>query len=184
MNKSDKLNISDKVGLSTARSAEIIERSSYDGYIDVVVTRVDGSVEKHERVHNTRTNNGAAFWYQQLSTTPSTAALAFLALSSSTLTIALTDASLVGIISTNGCGITAASVGGYVGPTGVTAGAAQGFTYTLSHTWTNTTSATTVNSAGALTALASGVLVLESNLSTSVTLQVGDSLQLTWSITS
>jgi len=186
MDKLERFNSSDKVKADISRNMDISD-SFYPSknYAIATIVRTDGTTEEVGLAskYNMRTSAGANFWYTQISGSASSSTPAqYLALSANTLTVALADTTLSGEISSNGCSRAAGTVGGYTAPT-TTTGAGQNFSYTVSYSWTATGSQT-VNSAGLLTAASSGTLVLEANFSSTITLNSGDSLTLTWTISS
>jgi len=180
----DGFSTSDSTSAAIARNARLSD-SFYPSknYAEATITRANGEMEVVGLASkfNSRTSAGANFWYTQISGAASSSAVAnVLALSANSLTIALSDTSLSGQISTNNLAMASATVGGYVGPT-ATSGTGQNFSYTLTHTWT-ASGAQTVQSAAVLTS--TGTLILEANFTSSISLNNQDSLSLTWSISS
>jgi hypothetical protein len=125
---------------------------------------------------NARTNAGAAF-LAGLAGSAAGVPLAYIALSTATLTPAMGDTTLASEIVTTGLARKISTYGSYVAPTALN-GAAS---YVLSASFTNSGgSAVTVVSAGCLSAASGGTLGFETNFTTSTTLQVGDTANVSW----
>lgn len=145
--------------------------------ITAVIERADGTIEYGDPVRNSRVDAGASFVANQISGTVAAVAN-YMALSATSLTIAKTDTTLSGEITTNGCARAAATYGGYTAPSTLNGTA----TYTLTYQWT--ASATqTVNSAAVFNAASAGTMLVEANLSQTYALNSGDKLTLVWTFT-
>ena len=142
----------------------------------VVIIRADGTVEAPIYGWNARVDSGAN---QQAVLMGSAAGTPFkyLALSTTSLTIAKGDTTLSGEITTNGLGRVAATYGSYVAPS--TLGGSASFQLTNTFTASGTS---TVNSCALFDAISVGHMFSEINLSSAATLNSGDTLVLTYTI--
>jgi len=166
-------------------SAQEITQSVYNllghGITDTVTPRVPNMVHiiaRHKNgdvfydrwVHNLRTNAGINWQYNQMAGT--TAAVCnYIALTNTAITPAATDTALSGEISANGLARAQATPAHTTNAT----------SYTLAYTWTCATSAQAAQAAGVFNAGSSGTLCFE-NTFTAASLQIGDTLQVTWTI--
>jgi hypothetical protein len=143
------------------------------GYVVVTVTRDGNEVYRHED-HNLITNAGKDFISVQIGQTTGIGSNGanFIALSNSTSAPAAGDTTLAGEITTGGL---ARSQGAYAHTNGQT-------TYTITEQFSATATHTAVQKAGLFTAASSGTMMAENTFS-SVTLQNGDQLTITWTIT-
>jgi hypothetical protein len=149
-----------------------------NNHISPVIIRRDGTVEVCETVKNARVDAGASFVANQISGTVAAVAK-YLALSSSTtLTPAKADTTLASEITTNGLARASATYGGYTAPSTLNGTA----TFTLTYTWT-ATGTQVVGAVGIFNAASAGTLLCEAALSQSYTLNSGDSLALTYTLT-
>lgn len=144
--------------------------------VEITARHADGSVFYHYVGHNLKTYVGGDMIASAISNTATQPAAAnYMVISSDTGTPAASDTAVTGEITTNGG---ARSQGTYAHTTC----SAFPCTYTLTHTWTATGTLTSVQKAGVLNASSVGTLVFE-NTFTPVSLNSGDTLQLTWTIT-
>jgi len=125
---------------------------------------------------NARTDAGAAF-LGALAGSGAGVPLAYIGLSTATLTPAKGDTTLTSEIVTTGLVRKVSTYGSYVAPTTLN-GAAS---YVLTASFTNGGgSAVTVVSAGCFSAVSGGTLGFETNFTSSTTLQVGDTANVSW----
>jgi hypothetical protein len=125
---------------------------------------------------NARTDAGASF-LASLAGSGAGVPLAYIGLSTATLTPVKTDTTLASEIVTTGLARKTSTYGSYTAPTTLN-GAAS---YVLSASFTNGGgSAVTVVSAGCFSAVSGGTLGFETNFSASTTLQVGDTANVSW----
>ena len=148
-----------------------------DNTISGYITRADGTVEIVQPVKNSRINAGALFVANQISGTVAAVAN-YMALGSTSLTIATTDTTLANEITGSGMPRASAAYGSYVAPSTVNGTAS----YTLTHTFT-ATATQTVNSVAIFNAVSAGTMLVEANLSQTYSMNSGDSLSLTYSFT-
>jgi hypothetical protein len=142
------------------------------GYVVVTVTRDGKEIYRHED-HNLITDAGKDFIAAQLgSTSPGTNGANYIALSSDTGAPAAGDTTLTGEITTGGL---ARSQGTYAHTAGTN-------TYTITEPFTASATHTNVQKAGLFTASSAGTMMAE-NTFTPVTLNSGDQLTITWTIT-
>ena len=139
-----------------------------------VIERANGSIEHIAPVTNSRVDAGANFVANQISGT-SAAVANYMALSATTLTIAKTDTTLSGEITTNGCARALAAYGNYIAPATLNGTAS----YTLTYQWTATASQT-VNSVAVFNAASAGTMLVEANLSQTYALNNGDKLSVVY----
>jgi hypothetical protein len=141
------------------------------GHVQVTVER-DGVVISSYQSHNLITNAGKDFISAQLgSTSPGANGANYIALTNTAITPAAGDTTLSGEISTNGL---ARAQGAYAHTNGQN-------TFTVTKTFT-ATGAQSAQAAGLFTASSAGTMMAE-NTFTAVSLQAGDSITITWTIT-
>jgi len=143
------------------------------------IIRADGTRELLSAGCNSRVNSGAN-WQASLMGSAAGTPANYMALSTATLSPALTDTSLTGEITSGtnaGLARTQATYQNYTAPTTLGGPAS----YQLQHTFTSSATAT-VNSAALFNASSSGTMFVEANLSPSATLASGDQIVLTWSV--
>lgn len=134
--------------------------------------------------YNSRVDAGAALVSSLVSgstlgSLTSPAAPKYIGLSTSALTPAKTDTTLSGETSATGLARVAGTIGSYTAPSVLDGGAS----YVVSHTFTNTSgAAVTIQSAALFDAASGGNMLVEANLSSSVTLQNNDQLILQWTV--
>ena len=142
------------------------------GYVVVSAKHADGSEFYHEESHNLITTAGKDFIAAQIgSTSPGANGANYIALTNTAITPAAGDTTLSGEITTNGL---ARAQGTYAHTAGQN-------TFTVSKTFT-ATATQSAQAAGLFTASSAGTMMAE-NTFTSVTLNNGDQLTLTWTIT-
>jgi hypothetical protein len=149
--------------------------------IDAVITRANGVVEA-QHSFNSRVNTGAALISSLVSGTTlgsltSPLPPKYLAVSTSTLTPAATDTTLSGELTVNGFARSAATAGSYTAPASLDAGCSFTFTHTFTATGTET-----IASAALFDASTLGNMFVEGNLSSTATLNSGETLAVTWTI--
>ena len=151
-----------------------------DNIVTVIARHADGSEFYRHESHNLKTTGGIDAIASMVSNTGTQAAAAnYIALSSTLSSPSASDCAagsssctLVSEITTSGLARAKATYAH-------TAGAS---TYTLTYTWTASASVSAVTGAGVFNASSSGTLVFE-NTFTSVSLNSGDTIQVTWTIT-
>jgi hypothetical protein len=143
------------------------------GYVVVTVTRDGNEIYRHED-HNVITNAGKDFIAAQIGKTSGigTNGANYIALSTDTDAPAPGDTTLTGEITTNGLG---RAQGAYAHTNGQA-------TYTITKQFSAGGTHTAVQKAGLFNATSSGTLMAENTFSP-VTLQNGDQLTITWTIT-
>jgi hypothetical protein len=146
--------------------------------ITPVIMRKDGTVEVGETVKNSRVDAGASFVANQISGTVAAVAKYLALTSSTTLSPAKGDTTLASEITTNGLARASATYGGYTAPSSLNGTAS----FTLTYTWT-ATATQTVGGIGIFNAASAGTLLAEAALSQNYTLNSGDSLAITYTIT-
>ncbi len=125
---------------------------------------------------NARVNAGASL-LASLAGSAAGVPLLYIALSTATLTPAMTDTTLSSEITGTGLARKAATYGSYTAPVSLNASAS----YTLTTSFTNNTgSPVTVASAGCLSAITGGTLGFETNFASSTTLQPLDIANISW----
>lgn len=142
---------------------------------NMVTVRVirDNKVIYEETNHNLKTTVGVDAMIAQVGTTGTQpAAFDYLCLSSDTGAPAITDTVVAGEITGSGLGRAIATYAHTAGTS----------TWTETKTWTATATVSNVQKAGALNASSAGTLGFE-NTFTPVSLNSGDQLQLTWTVT-
>lgn len=138
----------------------------------LVAKHANGIVFYRSSIADLETTAGLDWQAQVMADTSAAPATCnYLALTATAITPAVGDTSLSGEITTNGL---ARAQGAY----SHTAGASS---YSVSHTWT-ATGAQTADAAGMFNASSSGTMCFENTFS-SVSLQSGDTLTLTWTVT-
>ncbi len=151
------------------------------GYVVVTVTRDGNEVYRHED-HNLITNAGKDFISAQIgSTSPGNNGANFIALSVNTAAPAAGDTALAGEITSGGL---ERSQGAYAHTNGQN-------TFTITEQFSATATHTAVQKAGLFTAAVTGTpgaggddgTMVAENTFSSVTLQNGDQLTITWTIT-
>jgi hypothetical protein len=148
------------------------EQTGPHGYVVVSVVR-GGQEIYHSEDHNLITNGGKDFISAQIgSTSPGTNGANYIALTTDSTSPAATDTTLASEITTGGL---ARAQGAYAHTTGTN-------TFTVSKTFTASSSFTGVQKAGLFTASSSGTMLAETTF-TSVNLNSGDTLTITWTIT-
>ncbi|MGI0019187.1 MAG: hypothetical protein ACREAY_01810 [Nitrososphaera sp.] len=152
------------------------------GYVVVTVTRDGNEVYRHED-HNLITNAGKDFISAQIgSTTPAGNGANFIALTTTAVTPAAGDTALAGEITSGG--LSRGTAGTYAHTNGQS-------TFTVTKQFSATATHTNVQSAGLFTAAVTGTpgaggddgTMMAENTFSSVTLQNGDQLTITWTIT-
>jgi hypothetical protein len=143
------------------------------GYVVVTVTRDGNEIYRNED-HNLITNAGKDFIAAQIGQTTGIGSNGanFIALSTNTAAPAAGDTTLAGEITTGGLG---RSQGAYAHTNGQA-------TYTITKQFSATATHTAVQKAGLFNATSSGTMMAENTFSP-VTLQNGDQLTITWTIT-
>lgn len=142
------------------------------GYVTVTVTRDGNEIYRHED-HNVITTAGKDFISAQIgSTSPGNNGANFIALSSDTAAPAAGDTALAGEITSGGL---ERAQGTYAHTNGEA-------TLTIASTFTASATHTDVQKAGLFTAASGGTMMAE-NTFTPVTLNSGDQLTITWTIT-
>ena len=160
-------------------SASFSEGLRHVGRLDAIITRVDGSKEFIEPSYNARVNSGASSESSSIFlTSAATPVFQYIALSATTVTPSATDVSLSGEITANG--FTRVQV-----TPSFTQAASVGGTYTITFVKTFTaTGAQVVNSLALFNAITAGTMFSEIALSSTATLAVSDTLQITYTISS
>jgi hypothetical protein len=159
----------------TPHRAGSLAHSIYEGasglphWVHVVARHPDGTIFYDHTWHNLRTNAGATWQEGQMAGTPG-AACTYIALSNASITPNATDTTLSGEITSNGLART-------LGTASYTAGATS---YTVKNTFTATASQA-AQATGLFTASSSGTMCFE-NTFTQVSLNSGDTLTVTWTI--
>jgi hypothetical protein len=146
------------------------------GFLTVKVIRADGTVEIIcEDKDNLLTNGGRDFVHNQVYTNTSagTRGCGFIGVSADAGAPSAGDTTLTGEISSGGMTRVDATTKTHTNGTNTT---------TIQHTFTATALQTALVKAALFNAVSSGTMVHE-NTFTSVTLQINDTLQLTWTIT-
>jgi hypothetical protein len=148
--------------------------------IDAVIVRANGSRERLWPSFNSRVDAGAALVSSLISGTTlggisSPSSAKYIALSTSNLTPAKSDATLSGETASSGMARALATAGTYSAPSALD-GAAS---YILTKTFT-ATGAITIVSTGIFDAASSGNLLAEANLASSAALSNGDTLTINW----
>jgi hypothetical protein len=149
--------------------------------VEAIITRANGSIERSVG-YNARVDAGAALNASLISGTTlggisSPAAAKYIALSTATLSPAKADTTLASEITTNGLGRALGTSGTYTAPSALD-GAAS---YVLSKTF-SATGTSTVVSAAIFDATSAGNMFVEANLSSSATVNNGDSLTISWTV--
>lgn len=130
--------------------------------------------------HNLKTTGGIDFLSNVISTTGTQPAVAkFLALSTDATAPAAGDCAAGSVACTLTSEVTTNGLARIAGTYAHTNGTS---TYTLTNTWTATGTVTSVQKAAVFNAVSSGTMVFE-NTFTAVTLNVNDTIQVTWTIT-
>jgi hypothetical protein len=143
----------------------------------VFITRKDGTVEHLPASYNSRVDAGAN-WQAGIMGSAAGNPAKYIALSTASLTPAKGDTTLASETAVSGLARAAGTYGGYTPPASL--GAAASFTQ--SKTFTNAGTTTTIQSAALFDASSAGNLFVEANLSSSATLNNGDSITITWTI--
>lgn len=163
------------IGLSSIAlptAAKTIDSFAPHGYVIVSAKHADGSEFYHNEEHNLITTAGKDFIAAQIgSASAATSGANYIALTNTAITPAAGDTTLSGEITTNGLG---RALGTYAHTAGQN-------TFTVSKTFT-ATATQSAQAAGLFTASSSGTMMAE-NTFTAVTLNNGDSLTITWTIT-
>lgn len=145
--------------------------------LDIIVTRKDGTVEKLNPVFNSRVDAGALWQAGIMGNATGAASAQYIALTNTAITIAHGDTTLSGEITTNGLGRAIAAYGSYTAPASLNASAS----YILSKTFTCATAPQACQAAGLFNASSAGSLFVEATF-TQVSLQIGDSININWTI--
>jgi hypothetical protein len=143
----------------------------------VTITRANGAVEELSASYNSRVDAGAA-WQAGLMGSAAGVPANYIALSTTSLTIAKADTTLAGETVVSGLARALGTYGGYTPPASLGASAS----YTISKTFTSAGTTTTIQSAALFNAVSAGTMFVEANLSSSATLNSGDSITITWTI--
>ena len=155
-----------------ARSSDLATAEGASGlphWVHVVARHADGTVFYDHMWHNLRTNAGATWQEGQMAGTPG-AVCTYIALTNTAITPNATDTTLSGEITSNGLART-------LGTASYTAGATS---YTVKNTFTATASQA-AQATGLFTASSGGTMCFE-NTFTQVSLNSGDTLTVTWTI--
>jgi hypothetical protein len=142
--------------------------------VTLTIHRTTGKTEVY-KTHNSRVNAGASAIAQLIGSGAATP-FNYVALSSDATAVAATDTTCPSEYTTNGLARKAATYGGYVAP-GSLGGSAS---YTETASWTSTANTQAINKICALNASSSGTLGFETILGSTVTLNNGDTGNLTW----
>jgi len=161
---------SEALGVNVGRHRGIEESANrVPNMVHIVARHRDGTIFYDKWVHNLRTNAGINWQYGQMAGTTA-AVCTYIALSNSGATPAATDTALASEITTNGLARANATPSHTSNAT----------SYTLAYTFTATASQSAQN-AGMLNASSGGTLCFENTFS-QVSMNSGDTLQVTWTV--
>jgi hypothetical protein len=140
------------------------------------IIRANGHREPIQIAHNARVNAGASAIAQLIGSTAGTP-FNYVALTSDSGAVVATDTTCPSEYNnTNGLGRKLATYGGYAAPASLGASAS----YTLTTSWTSSANAQNINKICAFNASSAGTLGFETILGATVTLNNGDTGNLTW----
>ena len=141
--------------------------------VDVVIRDAAGNIKFQHRTYNLRTNVGIDFVADALSKSPQPAPANYIAVSTDVAAAAAGDTVLASELAVSGL---TRALGTYTHTSFAT-------TYTVDKTFTVTGGPHTVTKAALFNAAVAGTMVFEALFGTSATVNGGDTLSVTWSIT-